>query len=205
MTSSDVWPANELGANQKMNHQRPFSPCLFLPWRLRHEIAAGALLHDVSSYADPPYCTLSPMWPHGGIPVPRMAGTCSDSVEGIWQGMKLINGKIAPRFFQGQGAKRGGKPRGHQYGDKILKLVEAREKIYRVSYEWMLEHRVDPQLILTFIENALTGIPQYFHDVSDNGNIGHADEGWAHAAVLVQHLNRRCQQVLQTSSDRTQR
>jgi hypothetical protein len=92
----------------------------------------------------------------------------------------------------------------HQFGDKVLKLVEAREKVYRVSYEWMLEHRVDSQLLRSFIKNALTGISQYFHDVSDNGNIGHADEGWAHAAVLVQYLNRQCQQTLQTSSGRRQ-
>ena len=31
-------------------------------------------------------------------------------------------------------------------------------------------------------------------DVSNNGSIGDPDEGWAHAAVLVEYLNRRCQQ-----------
>jgi hypothetical protein len=134
-----------------------------------------------------------------------MVGASSDSVEGIWQGLKVINGKIALRYFQGAGTKRGGKPRGHQYGDKLLKLLEAREKIYRVSYEWMLDHRVDQKLIRGFIENALTGVTQYFHDVSDNGDIGYADEGWAHAAVLVQYLNRQCQEALQKSSGRLKR
>ncbi|HEV3439374.1 MAG TPA: hypothetical protein VG122_18565 [Gemmata sp.] len=177
-----------------MSKHTVFTPCVFIPFRLREQVPSGAVVYDVSSYADHPFCTLSPMWPHGGIPVPGMTGTTSDSVEGIWQGLKIINNKIAPRYFSGQGHKRGGKPRGHQYGDKLLKLVEAREKIYRVSYEWMLEHRADLELIGVFIDRAFRGERQYFHDVSNNGKIGNSDEGWAHAAVLVQYLNRRCQQ-----------
>ena len=179
-----------------MSRRKNAVPCLFVPNRLREQVPSGAVVYDVRSYADHPYCTLSPMWPHGGIPVPGMSGTTSDSVEGIWQGLKLINGKLSRRHFSGQGFKRGGKPRGHQYGDKLLKLVEAREKIYRVAYEWMLDHRADPKLIELFVTQSLSGIPQYFHDVSNNGHIGNPDEGWAHAAVLVQYLNRRCEKLI---------
>ncbi|MGH7174039.1 MAG: DUF6939 family protein [Gemmataceae bacterium] len=182
-----------------MSKRRNFTPCVFAPFRLREQVPSGALVYDVSSYADHPFCTLSPMWPHGGIPVPGMPGTTSDSVEGIWQGLKVINGKIARRYFSGKGHKRGGKPQGHQYGDKLLKIVEAREKIYRVAYEWMLNNRADPELISRFIEQALAEVPQFFHDVSDNGSIANPDEGWAHAAVLVQYLNRRCQQQTEGS------
>ena len=174
-----------------MAQRSTFAPCVFLPFRLRKQVPAGAAVYDVSSYADHPYCTLSPMWPHGGILVPGLPGTTSDSVEGVWQGLKLIGGRIAPRYFSGQGHKRGGKPRGHQYGDKLLRIVEAREKIYRVTYEWMLEHRAEPELIAGFFDRARAGVTQYFHDVSNNGRIGDPDEGWAHAAVLVQYLNRR--------------
>ena len=127
-------------------------------------------------------------------PVPRCAGTTSDSVEGIWQGLKGINGKIAPRYFSGPGRKRGGKPRGHQYGDRLLNIVDAREKIYRVADEWILDHRVAPEPLEGFIEQAFAGGTQFFHDVSNNGNIGDPDEGWAHAAVLVKYHTRRCQQ-----------
>ena len=169
-----------------------FAPCLFLPYSQRGTLRKGATVYDVSSYADPPYCTLSPIWVHGGIPVPGMPGGTSDTVEGIWQGLKVIRGTIAPRYFTGPGGKRGGKPSGHRYGEKLLKIVEAREKIYRVSYEWVLDHRIDPALIEGFVGRALAGTTQFFHDVSDNGNIGNPDEGWAHAAVLVQYLNRLC-------------
>ena len=175
-----------------MAKRQPFAPCTFLPFRLRDQAPAGATVYDVSSYAEHPFCTLSPFWPHGGIPVPGMPGQTSDSVEGVWQGLKVIGGKTAPRYFSGQGQKRGGVPRGHKYGDKLLGIVEAREKVYRVAYEWMLDHRADPGLIDGFIDRAFAGVPQFFHDVSNNGRIGDPDEGWAHAAVLVQYLNRRC-------------
>jgi hypothetical protein len=132
------------------------------------------------------------MWVHGGIPVPGMPGATSDTVEGIWQGLKVIRGAVAPRYFAGLGQKRGGKPAGHRYGEKLLKIAEAREKIYRVAYEWVLANRADPALLDEFVIRAFEGVPQFFHDVSDNGNIGNPDEGWAHAAVLVQYLNRLC-------------
>lgn len=121
-----------------------------------------------------------------------MPGTTSDTVEGIWQGLKVIRGATAKRYFSGPGQKRGGKPSGHQYGEKLLKIAEAREKIYRVAYEWMLANRADQDLLEGFLKCAFDGVTQYFHDVSDNANINNADEGWAHAAVLVQYLNRVC-------------
>lgn len=190
------------GSCHAMSKHQPFSRCVFIPHSHRNNLPAKSVVVDVSSYADAPYCTLSPMWPHGGIPVPGMAGVTSDSVEGVWQGLKVIRGKIAPRYFTGRGQKRGGKPAGHQFGKKLLKIVEAREKIYRPTYEWILVHRVDQALIEQFIERAIAGVTQHFHDVSDNGNINDPDEGWAHAAVLVQYLNRLCAERVAASTNR---
>jgi hypothetical protein len=167
---------------------KPSAPFVFVPYSHRARLPKGSVVYDVSSYADFPYCTLSPMWVHRGIPVPGMPGTTSDTVEGIWQGLKVIRGETAPRFFSGPGRKRGGKPSGHRFGNKLLKIVEAREKSYRATYEWVLANRVDPELIRRFIELSFERIPQYFHDVGDNGDISDPDEGWAHASVLVQYL-----------------
>jgi hypothetical protein len=165
--------------------------CVFLAYSNRDNVAPDSVVYDVSSYGDPPCCELSPLWAHGGIPVPGMSGTTSDSVEGIWQGLKVIRGKTAPRYFRGRGQKRGGKPSGHQYGKKLLGLVEARYQIYRVAYEWMLDNRIDPDLIASFVERARQGVVQYFHDTCDNGDINNADQPLAHASLLVQYLNRR--------------
>ncbi len=179
-----------------MGSDRGYARCVFLPASQRGGAAAGAHVYDVSSYADPPFCTLSPMWAHGGIPIPGMPGRTSDSVEGIWQGLKVIRGEIAERYFKGKGWKRRGKPSGHRYGAKLLDIVEARAKIYRVAYEWMLENRVDPALIRLFLDRALAGEPQFLHDVGDNGSLHNRDEPWCHAACLVQYLNRRCEAVV---------
>jgi hypothetical protein len=151
-------------------------------------------VYDVSSYADEPFCRLSPMYAHRGIPVPGLARVTSDSVEGIWQGLKVIRGKTAPRYFRGKGHKRGGKPAGHHYGDKLLDLVEARYRIYRPAYEWMLANRIDPELLQSFVDRAFAGIPQWFHDMGDNGDINNTSEPLAHASILVQYLNRMCEE-----------
>ena len=168
-----------------------FARCHFLPYSRRDSVPPGALVFDVSSYAELPYRTLSPFHVHGGIPIPGMPGKTSDTVEGIWQGLKVIRGEIAPRYFRGPGHKRGGKkPSGHRYGDKLLGVVEARYKIYRVAYEWVLEHKVDPALIRQFLENARAGLPQFFHDTGDNGDINDPEMPLAHASLLAQYINR---------------
>ena len=171
---------------------RRSAPCVFIPNGHRENLPRGSVVYDVSSYADFPYCTLSPMWAHGGLPVPGMPGATSDTVEGIWQGLKVIRGRIATRYFSGSGRKRGGKPAGHRYGDKLLKIVEARQRIYRVAYEWVLANRIDPALIEGFVSRASAGVTQYFHDVGDNGDINCAAAPWAHASPLAQYLNRLC-------------
>jgi hypothetical protein len=175
-----------------MARERTFARCVFVPYSHRNNLPAGAVVRDVSSYADFPWCTFSPMWVHGGIPVPGMPGTTSDTVEGIWQGLKVIRGKTAPRYFRGPGQKRGGKPTGHWYGGRLLGIVEARHKIYRVAYEWMLANRIDGALLEQIVADAFRGVGQYFHDVGDNGDVNNPDEGLAHASVLVQYLNRLC-------------
>jgi hypothetical protein len=170
-----------------------FARCHFLPYFRRDDAPAGALVFDVSSYADMPYCTLSPFYVHGGIPVPGLSGMTSDTVEGIWQGLKVIRGETAPRLFHGPGRKRGGKkPSGHRYGEKLLGVVEARYKIYRVAYEWVLVHRIEPALIRRFVDAALGGTSQYFHDTGDNGDINNPDAPLAHASLVSQYVNRLC-------------
>ena len=167
-----------------------FARCVFVPRYHVENLPVGSAVHDVSSYAEPPLCELSPMWVHGGIPVPGTTET-SDTIEGVWQGLKVIRGKTAPRFFRGPGAKRGGKPSGHQFGRKLLGVVDARRLIYVPTYEWTLENRIDPRLLQRFIDAARAGVVQHFHDVGDNGDPSDENQPLAHAAVLVRYLNRQ--------------
>jgi hypothetical protein len=60
-----------------------------------------------------------------------------------------------------------------------------------VAYEWVLEHRIDPALIRQIVDGAQRGVPQYFHDMEDNGDINDPSMPLAHACLLAQYLNRR--------------
>ncbi|MDB4777983.1 hypothetical protein OAG68_00840 [bacterium] len=177
-----------------MPRPRKLVKCKFLPYfQVRNgKPTSGTVWLDVSSSGESPLDQLSPFFPHGGIPIPGMDSRHSDSVEGIWQGLKVIRGKIAPRFFRGGGQKRGGKPRGHQLGEstRLLGLEEARRKIYVPAYEWMLENCVDSEIINEFVDQAFRGTPQFFYDREDNGSIG-KDAPLAHAKVLVDYINRK--------------
>ncbi len=164
---------------------------VFVPRYHVENLPAGRAVIDVSSYADPPFCTLSPMWVHGGVPVPGMPGNVSDTVEGVWQGLKVIRGKTAPRFFHGPGAKRGGKPSGHQFGKQLLGVVDARRRIYVPTYEWVIENRIDPTVIDQLLAVARRGVVQFVHDVCDSGDPNDTTQPLAHAAVLVRYLNRQ--------------
>ncbi|WP_254508440.1 DUF6939 family protein [Anatilimnocola floriformis] len=182
-----------------MPRARKLVRCRFLPYsQVRTgQPPEGVRWIDVSSRGETPLDTLSPFYAHGGLPIPGRPNERADSVEGIWQGLKVIRGKIAPRFFEGGGQKRVGKPLGHQWGDspRLLDIVEARRKIYIPAYEWMLEQRVDPAVLQQFIDQAFRGVPQYFYDREDNGSIG-KDQPLAHASILVAWLNRKIEAEL---------
>lgn len=157
----------------------------------RHQLAKlppKALVHDVSSKAKLPLTKLSPFYPHGGIPVPGMPNTWADSVEGIWQGLKLFAGEIDQAFFVGKGRKRRGRPEGHRFGDRVLGYIEARRSIYLPSYEYLWRECIGRDLRALLFEPAQHGIVQYFHDFEDNGDIEDASAPLAHASVLVRLL-----------------
>ena len=44
----------------------------------------------MTSKGEEPWVRFSPFYPHGGIPVPGTPGTFAQSVEGLWQGLKVF-------------------------------------------------------------------------------------------------------------------
>jgi hypothetical protein len=134
--------------------------------------------------------SLSPFTRCGDIPVPGMDDVYSDSVEGVWQGLKIIKGKIDPRYFKGKGRKRKGKPSGHRLGDHSIPYVQARKKIYVPTYQYMLENTDASGIVEILIEKALDHKTQFLFDVNINRNIENTDSPLAHSAVLVDYINR---------------
>jgi len=152
----------------------------------------NAIIYDTSTHAPTSHenhtvnlSELSPFIAYGNIPVPGQKRMCSDSVEGIWQGLKIIKGKTDFSYFRGKGRKRKGKPSGHLYGTKILGIIQARKKIYVPAFTFMWKHRIDPVLKTLLVQRALHDIPQYFLDVDTNPDINRPGSPYAHSSCIV--------------------
>lgn len=105
---------------------------------------------------DPLFSTLSPMYPHGDLPVPFTDGALTaNSLEAIWQGLKVFEhegARLDPAFLSKSGCKNIKRPAtkqrgrilGHQQGNQtskpLLTIIEARAQIYAPTYLWQLEH-----------------------------------------------------------------
>ncbi|MBI2673654.1 hypothetical protein HYX19_05305 [Candidatus Woesearchaeota archaeon] len=171
---------------------------------------------DVSSYAPLPFRMFSPFffWKDYGlkIPVPIWGKNWpkskgwqkiphSYSVEGIWQGLKIINGKTNFDLFKNKPHKRPNKEElefsmveGFVYGDNIIKdYVEARKKIFANAYRYMYENFEPLNLGKNIIlENLTNGIEVFLYDVDDNPNIENLNQPYSHASLLCDLIN-KCQ------------
>src|SRR3989344_7554805 len=87
---------------------------------------------DVSSYGEHPYILFSPFTcnKERPIPVPGNEQVRAYSVEGIWQGLKIIDGATENSLFSRTPRKRNGVVEGHAFGDNILDYLAARKQIY---------------------------------------------------------------------------
>ena len=113
----------------------------------------NAKILDVTSKASSSLVKLSPFYPHSNIPVPFSDGMVAESVEGIWQGLKVFENADVDRYaFENRTmknlkrtVKKFGKPLGHRkgfLGQTLLGYIEARIEIYLPSYLWILENKV---------------------------------------------------------------
>ncbi len=110
------------------------------------------IIIDMTNQGEGGWIKLSPLYPHGGIPVPFSAEYFSESVEGIWQGLKVFEhegvSQKPMRIMSMKGLKRSGKKLGaclgYQKGmesKELLTEIEARKQILIPTYEWVLENR----------------------------------------------------------------
>ena len=101
----------------------------------------SAIVIDVTSKSSLPYIRFSPFFPLGNIPIPFSDGFYSESIEGIWQGLKVFkNAGIDITKFSNtsmknlkRSTKKYGITIGHQRGVKsniLLTYLDARKEIY---------------------------------------------------------------------------
>lgn len=145
---------------------------------------------DVSGYGNPPFSLLSPYTysKRFFLPVPGLEDVYSHSVEGVWQGLKIIQGTIEEKLFTSKPKKRKGIVDGHQYGNEVLDLITAREKIYIPTYFFYLENYAPQAALSKIFSEQRMGKKVYVYDCDDNGDI-RDPRPLSHASVLACWLN----------------
>jgi hypothetical protein len=156
----------------------------------------NAEIIDVTSKGLEPWVRFSPFYPHGGIPVPNSPGVFSQSVEGLWQGLKTFaNADVDVAKFavtSMSGIKRTirtlGAVRGHRFGissDQLLPYYDARVKIYLPAYKWVLEHRLTKQIadLRKLAEGTVILL-----DYETNGDIEDLSKPLSHASLVKRFI-----------------
>lgn len=157
----------------------------------------GALVVDVTSRGPDPWVRFSPFYPHGGIPVPFSPGVESESVEGIWQALKVFRGtgidvgKLRVTSMKGlkRTVRKHGEVVGHRAGvegAELLPYEQARRRIYLPSYRWVLENRVADLVDRLRTEGA--GRAVVLLDYTTNGDLTDLSKPLSHAALLGRYL-----------------
>ena len=149
-----------------------------------------ALILDVTSRGAEPWVRLSPFYPHGGIPVPGHPGRTSQSVEGIWQALKVFAAepedfaKLDITTMKGikRTTRRLGPPLGHRLDGRLLGYEEVRRLIYLPAYRWMLDHRVAGLRELTSHQTVV------LLDFTTNGDVADLSTPLSPPALVAQHI-----------------
>ena len=159
----------------------------------------GAQIIDVTSKSKNEFVRLSPFFPIGGIPVPFSPDEEAETVEGIWQALKVFENegvdtnKLYNRKMSGikRSGKKLGNCLGHQKGlhsAELLSYIDARKEIYVPSYNWMLENRCW-NLVLRIKEMCVNGVVVLL-DYDTNPDIEDARKPLSHASLIVKAVER---------------
>lgn len=157
----------------------------------------GATIVDVTSKGVEPWVRFSPFFPHGGIPIPNTPAQTAQSVEGLWQGLKVFEREdVDPgkwTITDMAGIKRGGKSRGavrgHRFGvgsDTLLGYRDARYRIYLPAYRWVLEHRLTAEV--EELRRLAAATPLVLLDYETNADVEDVSSPLSHAALVMYHL-----------------
>jgi hypothetical protein len=164
----------------------------------------GALILDMTSKGQEPWVRFSPFYPHGDIPVPGAPGTFAQSVEGLWQGLKVFEHEdIDPSRWEVtdmKGIKRAGRTRGNVLGhrlgvgsDMLLGYRDARYNIYLPVYRWVLENRLSAEVARLREEAAVTTV--VLLDYETNGDVEDLSSPLSHAALVRLYVEGRWPQL----------
>lgn len=157
----------------------------------------NATIIDCTSKADEPWVRFSPFYPHSDIPVPFSKGYTAESVEGVWQGLKVFESedvdtsRFAVRNMKGikRTVRTRGPVLGHRRGVKGRKLLDylaARREIYLPTYRWVLEHRLRDEL--DQLREVVAAGPAILLDYETNADLENLQRPLSHASLVAAFL-----------------
>ncbi len=157
----------------------------------------NAVIVDVTSKGELPMLKFSPFYPIGGIPIPYSDNVLAESVEGVWQGLKVFeDGNVDESKFKitsMKGIKRTvrkfGTPKGHRKGikgDELLDYITARKLIYLPVYKWVLDNKLKKEIDeLKRIEKTNRLI---LLDYETNGDVENPKKPLSHAQLIKMRI-----------------
>ena len=161
----------------------------------------SALILDISSKGEQPWVKFSPFYPHGNIPIPPYNNGnpkyFSQTVEGIWQGLKVFENedidlsKFEIKNMEGikRTVRKFGKPLGHRYGvegKELLDYPTARREIYLRTYAWVLDHLLGSEILL--LKEKAEKQNLVLLDYNTNEDIGNYKKPLSHAVLVKRYL-----------------
>ncbi len=164
------------------------------------KVYPNAVIVDVTSKGEMPMLKFSPFYPIGNIPIPFSPNKFSQSVEGIWQGLKVFkNNDVDERKFENtsmKGLKRTvrkfGIPRGHRKGingNGLLDYITARKLIYLPAYKWVLDNQLEEEI------NELKKLSKngtlILLDYETNGEIENPKKPLSHAQLIKMRIEEK--------------
>lgn len=152
---------------------------------------------DVTSKSNLPWIKFSPFYPHGNIPVIDSPGYFSQSVEGIWQGLKVFEkedidlSKFKITNMKGikRTIKRFGKIIGHRKGVNSLEILgyqAARLQIYIPTYQYVLENFLSEEIAT--LKSKLNYSDLVLLDYETNTDIYNLTKPLSHASQIANFL-----------------
>ncbi len=152
-----------------------------------------ALIIDLTSKATDDFVKFSPFYPHNQIPIPFSEGHFGQSVEGIWQGLKVFETEDIDiskfNITNMKGLKRTvrkfGKCFGHRNGingDFLLNYIDARKQIYLPIYHWVLENKL--QSLIETLKSESQNRTLVLLDYETNGNVEDSSKPLSHAYLV---------------------
>ena len=153
-----------------------------------------AKIIDVTSKGEHPWVKFSPFYPHGQIPVPFYTHLKSQSVEGVWQGLKIFESSGIDRTKMQvtdvknikRTQRKNGTCLGHKAGDRLLTYLEARKLIYLPTYLWVLENSLGS--LVSQLRDLSEAQAIVLLDYETNGEIENTRKPLSHAWLIKYYL-----------------